>query len=199
MSSRRPTRIDAPRAVEAGRRGRIVLGVTGSIAAYKAAELASQLRQRGHDVHAVLTKAAQRFVTPLTFKTLTGNAVLADLWSEGEETKAEHIAAIDSADALVVAPATADFIARAAHGFADDALSATLLAAQCPVLVAPAMNHRMWKNAIVQRNVAALRDADIEVIDPEDGWLAEGETGVGRLASLEVLIARIEAALPRRR
>ncbi|MBI1852805.1 MAG: hypothetical protein HYR85_20890 [Planctomycetes bacterium] len=185
--------------MEAGRRGRIVLGVTGSIAAYKAAELASQLRQRGYDIRVVLTKAAQHFVTPLTFRTLTGNPVLTDLWSEGEEQKAEHIAAIESANLLVVAPATADFLARAAAGLADDALTTTLLAATCPVLVAPAMNHRMWKNRIVQRNVATLRDAGFGFVDPEEGWLAEGESGIGRLAALDVLLARIDAALARKR
>ena len=185
--------------MKAGRRQRrrIVLGVTGSIAAFKAAELASDLRKRGHDVRVILTAAAQRFVTPLTFRTLTGNPVHADLWSEGEETKAEHLAAIEDAHLLVVAPATADFLARAGGGFASDTLTATVLAAHCPILVAPAMNYRMWENRIVQRNVATLREFGFEFVDPEEGWLAEGYSGVGRLASVENLLERIDELLAR--
>ncbi len=177
------------------RRRRIVLGVTGSIAAFKSAQLASDLRKRGHDVRVILTAAAQRFVTPLSFRTITGNPVHADLFGEGEESKAEHLAAIEDADLLVVAPATADFLGRAAAGLAGDMLTATVLAARCPILVAPAMNHRMWENRIVQRNVSTLREHGFLFVDPEEGWLAEGYSGVGRLASVERLIEHIEQAL----
>jgi phosphopantothenoylcysteine synthetase/decarboxylase len=198
MSSRRPTRTSTEDSGRTDLTRRIVLGVTGSIAAFKAAQLASDLRKRGHDVRVVLTEAAQRFVTALTFRTLTGNPVHTDLWSEGEENKAEHLAAVEEADLMVIAPASADFIGRAAAGIANDMLSATLLAARCPVLMAPAMNYRMWENPIVQRNVKTLREFGYEIVHPEEGWLAEGYSGIGRLASVEALIARIDAALARR-
>ncbi len=160
---------------------RIVLGVSGSIAAYKAADLCSRLVQAGHEVTAVLTPAAARLVTPLTFATLTGRPALSDLWEREDWVKVEHIALADGADLVVLAPATADLLARAAHGMADDLLTTMLLALACPVLAAPAMNPRMWANPLVRGNVARLRKAGWRFLDPGEGPVACGHFGKGRM------------------
>ena len=163
---------------------KITIGVTGSIAAYKACELVRLFVKRGDDVRVVMTAAAQRFVTPLTFQTLSRNPVGTDQFAVPTDWKPEHIAFAE-ADAVVVAPATANLIAKMAHGLADDLLSATLLATHAPVFVAPAMNDGMWENPITQENLAALRDRGVTIIEPGTGALACGTEGKGRLAEPE--------------
>lgn len=167
----------------AGRR--IVLGVTGGIAAYKACELASRLAQAGAEVQVALSEAATRFIAPLTFQALTGRPALVSLWQDGSADGMAHIALTRGAAAIVVAPATADFLARLALGQADDLLTALCLARDCPLLVAPAMNHRMWLNPATQRNVALLREDGVVFLGPTSGRQACGEEGEGRLLEPE--------------
>jgi phosphopantothenoylcysteine decarboxylase/phosphopantothenate--cysteine ligase len=170
---------------------RVVLGVTGGIAAYKSAELVRLLVKDGVTVDVVLTDAGARFVTATTFQALSGRPVLTDLWQSGADNAMGHIALSRGADAIVVAPATADFIRKLAHGAADDLLSTLCLARECPLLIAPAMNRQMWWNAATQRNVAQLRDDGIAILGPDTGELACNENGEGRM--LEA--AQIHAAL----
>jgi phosphopantothenoylcysteine decarboxylase/phosphopantothenate--cysteine ligase len=158
----------------------LVLGVSGSIAAYKAAYLVRELRRLGGGVTVVMTRHAQEFVTPLTFRTLSGRPVLTDLFDPGEPTAVEHVALAERADLIVVAPATANALARAALGLADDFLGTLLLAARAPVLFAPAMDGEMWHHPTVQAHVATLRARGATVMDPERGELASGLSGVGR-------------------
>ena len=165
---------------------KIVLGVTGSIAAYKACELVRLFVKGGDDVRVVMTSAAREFVTPLTFQTLSRNAVGFDQFAPPAEWKPEHIAYAD-ADAVVVAPATANAIAKMAHGIADDLLSSTLLATRAPVFVAPAMNDGMWDNPATQSNLATLKERGVNVIDPGSGPLACGTEGKGRFADVETV------------
>lgn len=172
----------------------VILGITGSIAAYKAADIASQLVKAGHTVHCVMTKDATHFITPLTLETISRQAVTLDLFAEREWCPT-HVAVADAADLLVIAPATANIIAKLAAGIADDALTTTLLSLQCPVILAPAMNHRMWANRVVQDNVARLRELGYRIVEPEEGWLACGEKGAGRLAEADAILAAAEAAL----
>ncbi len=182
---------------------RLLLCVTGSIAAYKAADLASRLKQAGHDVTAVMSEAAQRLVTANTFLNLTGNRVYTDLWDPQGQT--EHIALTDRADLVVVAPATANCLAKIAHGLADDMVSTTLLAVRSPVLVCPAMNTRMWNHPAVQKNLAAVRAMPgYHVLEPGAGHLACGHVGPGRLPepadiarAVEVLLASTPPATAR--
>ena len=166
---------------------RIVLGVTGSIAAHKAVDLASLLQKSGHRVNVVLTADAQKFVTPLPFKTLSRQPVVTDLYDEEEGWKPTHIRLADEADLLLVAPATANTLAKFAHGIADDALTCIALAlnATARVLIAPAMNGRMWQHAATQQNVQTLRNRRVEFIGPDDGMLSCGYEGVGRLWPVE--------------
>jgi phosphopantothenoylcysteine synthetase/decarboxylase len=181
----------------AARRLTIVLGVTGSIAAYKGAEIASQLAKRGHDVHCVLTRAAREMVTPATFHPLTGNPVHVDLFGEGaasSEYRVEHVGLADRADVFAIAPATANTLGKIASGIADDFLSTLILAYRGPVVIAPAMNDNMWEHPAVRRNVATLRSFGYTFVDPEAGDLACGRTGVGRLADPARVVAAIEAA-----
>jgi phosphopantothenoylcysteine decarboxylase len=161
----------------------IILGVTGSIAAYKAAELTSQLTKQGCDVHVVLTADALRFITPLVFKTLSRNPVMTDLYDEEEGWKPAHVKLADEADLLLVAPATANTIAKLALGLANDALSCIALALnpKARLLIAPAMNGKMWLHAATQQNVAMLRSRGAEFIGPEPGLLSCGYEGLGRL------------------
>ncbi|MBL9208410.1 MAG: phosphopantothenoylcysteine decarboxylase [Opitutaceae bacterium] len=174
---------------------RVVLGVTGSIAAYKAAELTSQLRKKGAEVHPILTEGGARFVTALTLQTLARQPVAADLWSEGNGWQPGHIELADKADVLVVAPCTADVLAQFAHGLAPDFLSSLYLVARCPVLLAPAMNGKMWMHPATVANVATLSGRGVQFIGPEEGMLACGYEGVGRLWPVEGIVARIEAML----
>ena len=161
---------------------RVVLGVTGSIAAYKACELVRLLVKRGDDVHVVMTEHARAFVTPLTFQTLSRNPVECDLFADPQDWKPGHISLAAAADLVVVAPATANILAKMAYGLADDLLSSTLLATKAPVVVAPAMNTGMWENPATQANVAALAARGVRVVQPGTGDLACGTSGAGRMA-----------------
>lgn len=160
---------------------RICLGVTGSIAAYKACELVRLFIKEGHEVAVVMTQAATEFVTPLTFQTLSRRPVCTGLFDPLAAWEPEHIALSDWCDAFVVAPCTANVLAKMAHGLADDALSASLLACDRPVIVAPAMNVKMWQHAATQANVATLRNRGVDVIRPGTGELACGVTATGRM------------------
>jgi phosphopantothenoylcysteine decarboxylase/phosphopantothenate--cysteine ligase len=172
---------------------RIVLGVTGGIAAYKSAELVRLLVKNGTAVDVVMTDAATRFVTPLTFQALSGRPVYTDLWNSGADNAMGHIALSRGADAIVIAPASADFLAKAAHGIADDLLTTLCLARECPLIVAPAMNRQMWWNAATQRNVAQLRDDGVVVVGPDTGELACNENGEGRMVEAEALFDALVA------
>lgn len=171
---------------------KIILGVTGSIAAYKAADLASQLRKRGAEVFPVMTAAAQKFITPLTLQTLARNPVAVDLWDETGGWQPAHIELADKADLMLVAPATADTLAQFAHGFAPDHLTSIYLATRAPVLIAPAMNGKMWAHPATAANVATLKARGVEFIGPQKGQLACGYEGLGRLWRLEGIIEKIE-------
>ncbi len=173
----------------------IVLGISGSIAAYKAAELASQLVKQGHEVHVVMTSAAVEFISPLTLQTLTRHPVLVSLEDEKHSWKPGHIELADQADLLVVAPATANTLANFANGMAPDPLSSIYLALPrtTPVLLAPAMNGKMWLHPATQRNLAQLTTDGCAFIGPAEGELACGYEGIGRLAPVEEILARIEA------
>src|SRR5690242_18066652 len=169
---------------------RVLLGVGGGIAAYKAAELARLLMERGHEVQVIMTAAAQQFVQPLTFAALTGRKVLTDLFAI--ESAIEHISVAQEHDLLVVAPATADLIAKLANGLADDFLSTLYLAFTGAVVIAPAMNVNMWEHAATQANVETLRRRGHRLVDPGEGYLACGMTGAGRLADLEQIADAVE-------
>lgn len=175
----------------------IVLGVTGSIAAHKAADLASHFSKQGHTVRVVLTADAQRFITPLPFKTLSRNPVVTDLYDEDEGWKPTHIELADSADLLLIAPATANVIAKMAHGIADDALTCIALALnpKAKVLIAPAMNGKMWLHAATQANVATLKKRGAEFIGPKAGMLSCGYEGIGRLWPVEGIVRRVSQLL----
>src|SRR4249920_1252767 len=165
----------------------IVLGVTGSIAAHKAVDIASLLTKAGHSVHAVMTADALRFITPLPFKTLSRHPVITDLYDEEEGWKPAHIELADEADLLLIAPATANVIAKLAHGLANDALTCIALAlnSKAKILIAPAMNGRMWLHAATRANVAQLKKRGVEFIGPEPEMLACGYEGLGRLWPVE--------------
>jgi phosphopantothenoylcysteine decarboxylase len=171
---------------------RMVLGVTGSIAAYKAAEIASALSKSGVELDVVLTEDAQKFIGALTFTALTHRPVVTNLWDEEQPSRPTHIELADAAQLILIAPATANIIAKMAHGLADDALSAILLASKAPVLVAPAMNGKMWEHPATQANVKTLQSRGVEFIGPEAGLLACGYEGLGRLWPVEKIV---EAAL----
>lgn len=159
----------------------IILGVSGSIAAYRAAELASLLTKAGHSVHVVMTKGAQEFVTPLTLQVMSRQPVMTGIHDEKQTWHPGHIQLADMADLLLVAPATANVIAKFALGISDDPLSAIALANRAPILIAPAMNGKMWTHPATQQNVKTLRERGVEFIGPEEGQLACGYEGVGRL------------------
>ena len=161
---------------------KVVVGVTGSIAAYKACELVRLLVKRGDDVHVVMTEHARAFVTPLTFQTLSRNPVECNLFEDPQDWKPEHISLAAAADLVVVAPATANILAKMVYGIADDLLSSTLLATKAPVVVAPAMNDGMWTNPATQANVSALVARGVRVVQPGTGELACGTSGTGRMA-----------------
>ncbi|HZS27787.1 MAG TPA: bifunctional phosphopantothenoylcysteine decarboxylase/phosphopantothenate--cysteine ligase CoaBC [Candidatus Angelobacter sp.] len=175
---------------------KIALGVTGGIAAYKAAELVRLLQDRGVRVQVVMTRAAQEFVRPLTFAALSGEKVITDLFGAGAEepnidSAVEHIAVAQSIDALVIAPATADVIAKLAHGEANDFLTTLFLATTAPVVIAPAMNVNMWENAATQANLQTLKSRGITVVEPDSGYLACGMVGAGRLAANETIVKAV--------
>ena len=172
---------------------RIVLGVTGSIACYKTVDLASKLTQAGALVDVVMTEAARRFVTPLTFRSVTGRPVHSDMWDLAEHVR--HVGLGEMADLLLVAPATANTLAKLAYGLADNLLTVTALAARCPVMVAPAMDGGMYDHAATQDNVATLQERGVIVAGPASGRMASGLTGVGRMLEPMVLLAQIRLAL----
>ncbi len=179
---------------------KVALGVTGGIAAYKAAELVRLFQDRGLRVQVVMTRAAQEFVRPLTFASLSGEKVITDLFGAGAEepnidSAVEHIAVAQSIDALVVAPATADVLAKFAHGEANDFLTTLFLATTAPVVVAPAMNVNMWENPATQANIEVLKKRGVRVVDPDSGYLACGMIGAGRLAANEKIVDAVLAAL----
>jgi len=184
---------------------RITLGVTGGVAAYKAAELVRRLQQGGFSVQVVMTRGAREFVTPLTFASLSGQKVITDLFGDssgGEanlESAIEHIAVAQRTDLLLVAPATADIIAKFARGIADDFLTTLYLASTAPVVVAPAMNVNMWNHAATQENVEMLRSRGVKIVDPAEGYLACGMIGAGRLAGQEDIIAAVRLVLKTQR
>lgn len=173
----------------------IVLGVTGSIAAYKIASLASMLVKRKASVTVIMTQNATNFINPITFETLTGNKCLVDTFDRNFQYSVEHVSLAKQADVFLVAPASANVIAKAAHGLADDMLTTTLLACQCPKIFAPAMNTRMYQNPVVQDNMEILRRYGMEVISPAVGYLACGDTGEGKMPEPELLLEFIIKAL----
>ncbi len=173
----------------------VILGVSGSIAAYKIASLASALVKLHCDVHVIMTQNATNFIHPITFETLTGNKCLVDTFDRNFDYSVEHVALAKRADVVMVAPATANVIAKMAHGLADDMLTTTILACQCPKIVAPAMNTRMFRNSIVQDNMKLLQCYGMEVIDPACGYLACGDTGEGKMPEPELLLQYILKAL----
>lgn len=173
----------------------IVLGVTGGVAAYKAADLCSKLVQQGAHVTVVMTAAAEKFIGPTTFAALTNRPVYRDAFQPVEHFRGEHIGLAQRAELIVVAPATADFLAQAAHGFAGELLSTMLLVATCPVMMAPAMNADMWAKPAVQRNVAQLQVDGVTIIPPGDGWLSCGQIGPGRMAEPAEILAQIRTVL----
>lgn len=173
----------------------LALGITGCIGAYKAAELLRRLQKRGYDVYPMLTAAAQKFVTPYALQTLSGRPAITSLWNEGGNVEVEHIAISDSVEALLVAPATANTIAKFANGIADDFLSTFYLSCECPVIIAPAMNAKMWRHPATVRNIDTLKRRGAHFINPESGWLACGWEGDGRLADLDVIVEHTDDIL----
>jgi len=176
---------------------KLALGVTGGVAAYKAAELVRRLQTEKLDVQVVMTRAAQEFITPLTFAALTGQKVITDIFATAGsapanvESAIEHIAVAQRIDLLLVAPATADILGKFAHGIAEDFLSTLYLATKAPVVVAPAMNVNMWEHPATQQNLATLRARGVHIVDPDEGYLACGMTGAGRLAATESIVKKV--------
>lgn len=183
-----------PNASLCGRR--ILLCVSGGIAAYKAAELVRRLRDAGAQVQVAMTENAQRFVGAQTFQALSGHPVRTSLWDAQAEAAMGHLELARWADRVLVAPATANTLARLAHGFADDLVSTLCLATTAPIAIAPAMNHRMWLHPATQANVATLRERGVQVIGPDDGPLAEGESGPGRMSEPAAIVAALLDTAP---
>ncbi len=175
----------------------IVLGITGGIAAYKAADIASKLVQAGANVRVVMTKSATEFVSPLTFRSLTNNPVVTEMFNSTSEFSIEHVALAEAADIVVIVPATANIIAHLAAGLADDMLTCTVLATTAPVVVAPAMHTEMFENTITQDNLAKLKARGFTIVDSAYGRLASGKMGLGRLAEVETIIGTIKQVLGR--
>ncbi|MFQ5714054.1 MAG: flavoprotein [Candidatus Scalinduaceae bacterium] len=169
----------------------IIFGVTGSIAAFKAAEIVSRLKSQGFDITVIMTKSAQNFINPLTFRTLSQNEVITDIFIEDGTYDPQHISLADKADIIVIAPATANIIGKLASGIADDALTSTVMAIDAPMLIAPAMDDRMYLNPIMQKNIKVLQDVGYKFIGPEKGRLASGRIGIGRMADVELIIQLI--------
>ena len=170
---------------------RILLGVSGSIAAFKAADLASRLTDNGHSVTVVMTSDAREFITPLTLQVLSKNPVVTGIYDEKESWRPGHIALADEADLLLVAPATANIIAKFANGIADDALSAVHLATRAPVLMAPAMNGKMWEHPATRENIEKLEARGVRMIGPEEGMLACGYEGLGRMWPVDGIVEAV--------
>ena len=175
----------------------VVLGITGSIAAYKAADIASKLTQAGAKVEVVMTESATKFITPLTLRSITGRPMVTSMWELDSEFSIEHVALAEAADVLVIAPATANIIAKVAAGIADDMLSCTVLATRAPVIVAPAMESNMFQNPVTQDNLTKLKARDFTIVEPGYGRLASGKVGLGRMADVERVIGTIKQVLGR--
>ena len=173
----------------------IIVAVCGGIAAYKVADLVSKLVQAGAGVSVVMTDAAQKFVAPLTFQALSARPVRTSTWELQDSSDPQHISLTERSDLLLVAPASADMIAKVAHGLCDDLVSVMIAAAACPVVFAPAMNNRMWENPIAQENVAKLKSHGYQFIGPEAGWLACRNVGAGRMSESAEIIERISEML----
>ena len=172
----------------------VVLGVTSGIAAFKVGNLISLLR-KDFNIRVVMTEDSTKLVSPVTFANLTQNPVLTDLWEASKDGVPAHIYLADIASVLCIAPATADILGKLANGIADDALSTTAIAVSCPIVLAPAMNHRMFNNPIVQSNLKKLADFGYYIVEPEEGWLACGHEAVGRLAEVETIAKAIRKAI----
>jgi phosphopantothenoylcysteine decarboxylase/phosphopantothenate--cysteine ligase len=173
----------------------IVLGVTGSIAAYKAAEIASQITQAGAKVNVILTEEAVKFISPVTFRAITGRPVVTEMFDLASEFSIEHVSLAKAADVVVIAPATANAIAKLAAGIADDMLCCTVLATKAPVVIAPAMETNMYNNPVTQDNLHKLRIRNFVIIGPTTGWLASGKEGLGRLADIDDIVEGIRHVL----
>ena len=176
----------------------IVVAVCGGIAAFKTASLVSGLVQRGAGVSVAMTESARKFITPLTFESLTARHVFTSLWESAETHDPQHLKLTEAADLFVIAPATANIIAKIAHGVADDLVSTMVLSAASPVVLAPAMNTRMWQNHFVQQNVRILADHAFHVVQPTEGWLACRTIGEGRMAAPEVILEEVVTLLRHR-
>lgn len=177
----------------------IILGVTGSISAYKAADLTSVLTQQGYNVNVIMTKAALQFITPVTMQALSHNKVVTDVFDEYNPTEVTHIALAEKADLFLIAPASADILAKLAHGIADDMLTSCFLANRSPVLIAPAMNTHMYENPVTQNNMKFLKSLNYHFIDPVKGMLACGYEGIGKLTSTRSIVERIEEIITGRK
>lgn len=174
----------------------IILGVTGSIAAYKAAEISNILTKHGYNVDVILTKSAKEFITPLTFQSLTKNRVYFDMFEEFTPSEIKHISLAKKADLCLIAPATANIIGKLANGIADDMLSTVVMAmSKVPIYICPAMNTNMYNNAIVQKNIKVLAEYGYNFIEPKEGLLACGDTGRGALANVDTIINTVEECL----
>lgn len=169
----------------------IIYGVTGSIAAFKAASIVSKLKSQDFDITVVMTKSSQNFINPLTFRTLSQNKVITDIFIDEDEYDPQHVSITDKADIVVIAPATANIIGKLASGIADDSLTSIVMASDVPVLIAPAMEERMYTNPITQKNIKVLQEVGFKFVGPEEGRLASGKTGVGRMAEVELIIQAI--------
>jgi phosphopantothenoylcysteine decarboxylase / phosphopantothenate---cysteine ligase len=176
----------------------VVLGITGGIAAYKAADIASKLNKAGAKVEVIMTEAATKFITPLTMRNITGRQVVTDMFEPASQYSVEHIALADAADVVAIAPATANTIAKLAAGIADNMLSCVVLATKAPVVIAPSMHNNMYQNPVTQKNIAALKTRGFIIVDPEYGRLASGGIGWGRLPESEKIIKAIEQALEKK-
>src|SRR5262245_6404263 len=194
----RPTEGPASRTKDGGAGPRIALGVTGGIAAYKAAEIVRGLVRAGAEVHVIMSAGGQQFITPLTLQTLSGQRVITDPWDLSQGADIQHITLARGVDLLLIAPATADVLAKLAHGIADDFLSTFYLAVSAPVAVAPAMNVWMWEHPATRDNLAALRARGVQVIDPTSGPLACGDEGTGRMAEPEDVVGACLAILKKK-
>jgi phosphopantothenoylcysteine decarboxylase / phosphopantothenate---cysteine ligase len=177
----------------------IVLGVTGSIAAYKAAELVRLMKKKGWDVSVVMTDAATRFVSELTFRILSRNPVVVDMFENPDEWSPGHISMADRADVILIAPCTANVIAKLANGIADDMLTCTVLASKAPVVIAPAMNDNMWKHPATKANVKTLHARKVNIVEVGTGYLACGREGAGRMAGLDDIMKAVERQIPGKR
>lgn len=185
--------------MSAARNREVVIGVTGGIAAYKSAALVSQLVQAGAKVTVVMTESATRFIGPATMMALSGRPVATGMFDDASYPLGAHIELSRAAELLCIAPATANIMAKLAHGLADDLLSTLATAAKCPILLAPAMNSQMWSNRAVQRNVDLLRNDGVQFVGPDEGWLSCRDQGAGRMAAPEAIFAAIETLLERPR